>query len=142
MEKIAKNLYTDYAHTPEKIIGCMSVALEMAEASSQNVIVIYEPLTNRRQHFMRKDYKDCFNGASHVYWVPSYLAREDPLQEILSPTELIKDLADPSIATPMNRDGELKKTIEKHLAAGDLVVAMSGGGGGGLDDWLRHTFNS
>jgi hypothetical protein len=42
----------------------------------------------------------------------------------------------------MNRDGELKKTIEKHLAAGDLVVAMSGGGGGGLDDWLRHTFNS
>ena len=142
MEKIAKNLYTDYAHTPEKIIGCMSVALEMAEVSNQNVIVIYEPLTNRRQHFMRKDYKDCFNGASHVYWVPSYLAREDPLQEILSPIELIKDLADPSIATPMNRDDELKKTIEKHLAAGDLVVAMSGGGGGGLDDWLRHTFNS
>ena len=91
---------------------------------------------------MRKDYKDCFNGASHVYWVPSYLAREDPLQEILSPAELIKDLADPAIATPMNRDDELKKTIEKHLAAGDLVVAMSGGGGGGLDDWLRHTFNS
>ncbi|MCX6729322.1 MAG: Mur ligase domain-containing protein [Candidatus Saccharibacteria bacterium] len=142
MEKIAKNLYTDYAHTPEKIIGCMSVALEMAEVSNQNVIVIYEPLTNRRQHFMRKDYKDCFNGATHVYWVHSYLAREDPLQEILSPTELIKDLADPTIATPMNRDDELKKTIEKHLAAGDLVVAMSGGGGGGLDDWLRHTFNS
>ena len=142
MEKITKNLYTDYAHTPEKITGCMSVALEMAEKHKQNVVVVYEPLTNRRQHFMRKDYKDCFNGASHVYWVPSYLAREDPLQEILTPAELIKDLADPSIARPMKRDDELKKVIEKHLSAGDLVVAMSGGGGGSLDDWLRHTFSS
>lgn len=89
---------------------------------------------------MRKDYKNCFNGSSKVYWVPSYLAREDPLQEILSPEELIKDLDDPSIAIPMKRDTTLQKTIEKHLAAGDLVVAMSGGGGGSLDDWLRHTF--
>jgi UDP-N-acetylmuramate--alanine ligase len=142
MEKLTKNLYTDYAHTPEKITGCMSVALEMAEDSKQNVVVIYEPLTNRRQHFMRKDYKDCFNGASQVYWVPSYLAREDPLQEILSPEELIKDLDNPSIALPMKRDDELKKVIKKHLEAGDLVVAMSGGGGGGLDDWLRHTFTA
>jgi UDP-N-acetylmuramate--alanine ligase len=140
MEKLVPNLYTDYAHTPEKITGCMSVALEMAEAHKQNVVVIYEPLTNRRQHFMRKDYKNCFNGASKVYWVPSYLAREDPLQEILSPEELIKDIDDPSIAIPMKRDTTLQKAIEKHLDAGDLVVAMSGGGGGSLDDWLRHTF--
>ena len=120
----------------------MSVALEMAESNKQNIVVVYEPLTNRRQHFMRKDYKDCFNGASHVYWVPSYLAREDPTQEILSPEELIRDLDNPSIASPMQRDNALQKTIQKHLDAGDLVVAMSGGGGGSLDDWLRHTFAS
>ena len=142
MEKIRDNLYTDYAHTPEKITGCMSVALEMAESNKQNIVVVYEPLTNRRQHFMRKDYKDCFNGASHVYWVPSYLAREDPTQEILSPEELIQDLDNPAIASPMQRDDALQKTIQKHLDAGDLVVAMSGGGGGSLDDWLRHTFAS
>src|SRR5882757_204451 len=77
MEQIIPNLYSDYAHTPEKIRGAMSTALEMAADNNQNLIVVYEPLTNRRQHFMLNDYKDVFAGAEQVYWVPSYLARED-----------------------------------------------------------------
>src|SRR5579885_1140900 len=52
MEEIVPNLYSDYAHTPEKIRGAMSVALEMAADTGQDVIVVYEPLTNRRQHYM------------------------------------------------------------------------------------------
>src|SRR6185312_14498669 len=78
MEQIIPNLYSDYAHTPEKIRGAMSVALEMAAESGQNVVVVYEPLTNRRQHYMLDEYRDCFAGASKLYWIPSYLAREDP----------------------------------------------------------------
>jgi hypothetical protein len=42
----------------------------------------------------------------------------------------------------MERDTELKKTIQKHLAAGDMVVCMAGGGGGSLDDWLRDQFKA
>ena len=137
MEQLAPNLYTDYAHTPEKIRGAMSVALEQAEARKQNLVVVYEPLTNRRQHYMIDDYKDCFAGASKVYWIPSYLAREDPEQNILTPSELIKHLDDPSIAEAHERDDELFVTIKKHLNQGDMVVAMAGGGGGSLDEWLR-----
>ncbi|MGH7233986.1 MAG: Mur ligase domain-containing protein, partial [Candidatus Saccharimonadales bacterium] len=48
MEQILPNLYSDYAHTPDKIRGAMSVASEMADPG-QNIIVIYEPLTDRRQ---------------------------------------------------------------------------------------------
>ena len=140
MEKIAPNLYSDYAHTPEKIRGCMSVALETAAKTNQNVVVVYEPLTNRRQHFMQDDYKDCFTGASHVYWIPSYLAREDPGQPVLSPSELITHLSDPTIASPMKRNESLKAIIDKHLEKGDLVVGMAGGGGDSLDDWLRKEF--
>ena len=83
-----------------------------------------------------------FDGAAHVYWIPSYLAREDPDQEVLTPSELIQHLADPSIATAMGRDTALKKTIQKHLDAGDMVVCMVGGGGGSLDDWLREEFKN
>ncbi|HVW23072.1 MAG TPA: Mur ligase domain-containing protein [Candidatus Saccharimonadales bacterium] len=140
MEQIIPNLYSDYAHTPEKIRGAMSVATEMAAKNSQKVIVVYEPLTNRRQHYMLDDYGDCFDGADHVYWIPSYLAREDPNQPVLTPAELIKHLSDPSVASPMDRNDELKKTIQKHLDAGDMVVGMAGGGGGSLDDWLREEF--
>jgi UDP-N-acetylmuramate--alanine ligase len=141
MEEIVPNLYSDYAHTPEKIRGAMSVATEMAQESGQNLIVVYEPLTNRRQHFMQSEYKDVFAGASHVYWIPSYLAREDPDQRVIPPSELITQLSDPSIATPMERDDNLKTVIQEHLNKGDMVVGMAGGGGDSLDDWLRAQFS-
>jgi UDP-N-acetylmuramate--alanine ligase len=140
MEQIIPNLYSDYAHTPEKIRGAMSVATEMTAKTGQNLIVVYEPLTNRRQHYMLDDYKDCFSGAAKLYWLPSYLAREDPGQRIIPPAELISRLDDPSIAEPMERDAKLKHTIQKHLDNDDLVVAMAGGGGDSLDDWLRQEF--
>lgn len=140
MEQLIPNLYSDYAHTPEKIRGAMSVALEMAADKEQPVVVVYEPLTNRRQHFMIDDYGDCFAGAAQVYWTPSYLAREDPNQRIIPPEELIAHLADPSIAQPAQLDNHLKQAIQRHLDEGAMVVGMVGGGGGSLDEWLRQEF--
>ncbi|MEK7599603.1 MAG: Mur ligase domain-containing protein [Patescibacteria group bacterium] len=140
MEQIIPDLYSDYAHTPEKIRGAMSVASEMAGAAGKKLVVVYEPLTNRRQHYIMDDYKDCFAGAQKLYWVPSYLAREDSAQRIIPPSELITHLDDPSIAVAMERDSELKSAIQKHLDNGDMVVGMAGGGGDSLDDWLRAEF--
>lgn len=140
MEQIAPNLYSDYAHTPEKVRGAMSVATEMAEQKGQDVVVVFEPLHNRRQHFMMDEYGDCFSGASKLYWIPSYLAREDPNQRIISPEELISHLSDPSIGEPGKMDHNLEKTVKKHLDQGDMVVCMSGGGGNSLDEWVRETF--
>lgn len=140
MEQIIPNLYSDYAHTPEKIRGAMSVASELAGRSGQKLVVVYEPLTNRRQHYMLDDYKDCFNGADKLYWIPSYLAREDKSQRVIPPAELISRLDDPSIGTAMERDAKLKQTIQKHLDSEDMVVCMAGGGGGSLDDWIREKF--
>ncbi|HUD07718.1 MAG TPA: Mur ligase family protein [Candidatus Saccharimonadales bacterium] len=138
MEPITNNLYTDYAHTPEKIIAAMNVALEIADG--KNVVVIYEPLTNRRQHYMKDDYKECFKGAAKVYWLPTYLAREDPKQSILTPEELIARLNDPGLASPAAMNKKLSDTIREHLKTGDMVVAITGGGGQSLDEWLRKEF--
>lgn len=140
MEQIIPNLYSDYAHTPEKIRGAMSVAMEMADKTGQKLIVVYEPLTNRRQHYMINDYKDCFLGAAKLYWLPSYLAREDANQPVISPAELVSHLDDPSIAQPVERDTKLKRTIQRYLDDGYMVVGMAGGGGNSLDDWLRQEF--
>ncbi|PJE65233.1 hypothetical protein COU91_02645 [Candidatus Saccharibacteria bacterium CG10_big_fil_rev_8_21_14_0_10_47_8] len=180
-EKLADNLYTDYAHTPEKITGAMSVALETLEKMSgrpraqvlmesketssnasepyqaygereaqkitpesakPGLVVIYEPLTNRRMHYMKDQHCGIFTGVDTLYWVPSYLAREDPSQTILSPAQLIEYLDDKTkaLAKPMKLDENLRKTIETHLKNGDLVLALSGGSAGSLDDWLRRNF--
>ena len=142
MEQIAPNLYSDYAHTPEKIRGAMSVATEMSAESGKDLVVIYEPLTNRRQHYMLDSYKEVFVGATKVYWTPSYLAREDARQRVIPPEELISHLDDFTkiIAEPAELDKNLKLVIQKHLSEGDMVVAMAGGGANGLDDWLRESF--
>ena len=141
MELIAPNLYSDYAHTPEKVRGAMSVASEMAAQTGQKLVVIYEPLTNRRQHYMQAEYKDVFNGADQLYWIPSYLAREDPSQRVIEPAELIAQLDNSTIAKAMKRDNDLKTAIQRHLDDGDMVVGMAGGGGNSLDDWLRQNFS-
>lgn len=140
MELICPGLYSDYAHTPEKIRGAMSVALELAAMKQQKLVIVYEPLTNRRQHYMIDDYADCFAGAASLYWIPSYLAREDPDMPILTPAELISHLADPSIAKAADMDDTLEQTIRRHLDNGDMVVCMTGGGGNSLDEWLRKRF--
>lgn len=142
MEQIAPHLYSDYAHTPEKIVGAIGIAREIADEQHQKLVIVYEPLTNRRMHFTAMQHRDIFDGASALYWVPSYLAREDPEAHVLSPQELIKNLNPEiqNIAYPMTLNNELKKAIQNHLGAGDMVVAMSGGGGHSLDEWLRKEF--
>ena len=143
-EKITDNLYSDYAHTPEKIRGAMNVALETTHSTGQKIIVIYEPLTNRRMHYTRDAHHSVFDGASKIYWVPSYLAREDPSQPVLKPAELIRSLSAQlqSVAESAQLDDKLKSSIKEHLANGDLVLALSGSGGGSLDEWLRQEFTS
>ena len=141
-EKITDNLYTDYAHTPDKIRGVMSVALETAQKTGQKIVIIYEPLTNRRMHYMRDQHQDVFDGADGLYWVPSYLAREDPSQPVLKPATLIKNLDAPgrAVARPMGLNDKLKTVVLEHIKKGDLVIGLSGGGGGSLDEWLRQNF--
>jgi UDP-N-acetylmuramate--alanine ligase len=143
-ERITENLYSDDAHTPEKILGCMSVARELANRTKQKIVVVYEPLTNRRMHYLGSEHHSVFDGASAIYWVPSYLAREDPKLKVLSPEELITNLSPElqEIAKPMQRDGVLKVTVQNHLQAGDMVVAMAGGGADSLDEWLRKEFTN
>ena len=136
-EKITEGLYSDYAHTIPKIAGCLQMAGEL----SKNVVVVHEPLTDRRQHYIKEDYADLFLGVKKLYWVPSYLAREDSEQQILSPEDLIKYMKNPEIAEPASLDQELKEAIKGHIRRGDLVVCLSGGGGGSLDEWLRKEFS-
>lgn len=140
MEELAPGLYSDYAHTVEKIKGAVSTAVDMVKGSKKKIIVIYEPLTNRRQTYIKNDYKDCFRGVDKIYWVDSYLAREEKGVKILTPSELIKHLSNSKIAEAAKMDQNLLNKIKEHLSKGDLVVAMSGGGGGSLDDWLRDSF--
>jgi UDP-N-acetylmuramate--alanine ligase len=132
-------LYSDYAHTPPKVRGALQIAQEVG---GQNVAVVYEGLHNTRQHFIKEDLEHLFDDVKQLYIVPSYLAREDPDLELLTPEKLRSLLSDKAKAKahPAALDAKLQKHIQQHLDAGDLVLCLSAGGGGSLDEWLRTTF--
>lgn len=133
-EKIAENIYSDYAHTPEKILGALDLAREVA---GNDVVVVYEGLHNTRQHFIIKELKTLFSGVKKLYIVPSYLAREDESLEMLTPEKLCKIVKEPSYCKPEILDTGLKSVILDNAAENNLVLCLSAGGGGSLDEWLR-----
>jgi UDP-N-acetylmuramate--alanine ligase len=136
-ESIADRIYSDYAHTPEKIRGAVQMAQEVAK---NNVIVVYEGLHNSRQNFIREELINLFDGIKKLYVVPSYLAREDESLEMLTPEKLCEIIEKPNNREPVMLDENLKETILQHTKNGDLVLCLTAGGGGSLDEWLRSEF--
>lgn len=140
-EPIIPDLYTDYAHTPPKIRGALQLAREVA---GDNVVVVYEGLHNTRQHFIKEELEHLFDDVKHLYIVPSYLAREDTRLAHLEAVDLIKLLspAARAKAEPATLGKPLETAIRHHLAKRRLVLCLTAGGGGSLDEWLRQTFGT
>lgn len=136
-EKISHNVYSDYAHTPEKIKGALQLAREL---NGDKVVVVYEGLHNTRQHFIQNELKELFKGIKKLYVVPSYLAREDKSLEMLTPEKLVSVMNKPQDRVPSNLTEELKDSLKQHASNGDVVLCLSAGGGGSLDEWLRREF--
>jgi len=132
-EKLADNLYSDYAHHPVEITATLAMAKEL----NQRVVVVYQPHQNIRQHEIVKEdaYRHCFDGAKLVYWLPTYLSREDPNLSILSPTELLGATSSETNAQYSDMNDVLWQKIQSHAKNGDLVLALSAGD---LDPWLRE----
>lgn len=139
-EKIAENIYSDYAHTPPKIRGALQLAHEVA---GDNVVVVYEGLHNTRQHFIKDELAILFEDVKQLYVAPSYLAREDPDLQLLQPEDLVNMLSDKTRlhASPATLNENLKDVISEHAQEGNVVLCLSAGGGGSLDEWLRKEFN-
>jgi len=129
-EKLATNLYSDYGHHPVEI----AATLQMARELSDNVILVYQPHQNIRQHELKSQYTDCFELADATYWLPTYLTREDPSLAILQPEELIENVTNPDSIHIVGPEDDLWGTIQQARAAGKLVLVM---GAGSIDSWLR-----
>lgn len=133
-EKLADNIYTDYAHTPEKIEGALQLAHEVA---GDNVVVVYEGLHNTRQHFIKEQLETLFDGVKKLYIVPSYRAREDEDLEDLTPEKLANIVKQPGDVVPSQLDNELLESIKKEADSDNLVLCLTAGGASSLDEWLR-----
>lgn len=129
-EKLADNLYSDYGHHPTEV----ATTLQMARELSDHVVLVYQPHQNIRQHRIRDMYTDCMIDAETIYWLPTYLSREDPHLEVLTPEQLTENLTNRADVTVSDLDTTLWREIAKHRKAGHLVLCM---GAGTIDGWVR-----
>ena len=138
-EQIVPGMYSDYAHTPPKIRGALQLA---SEVGGNNVVVVYEGLHNTRQHFIKGELAHIFDDIKQLYIVPSYLAREDKDLKLLSPADLLDMLSNKSQSHTVaaQLDKKLREAIIDHIDSGDLVLCLTAGGSGSLDEWLRKEF--
>ncbi len=130
-EKLADNLYSDYGHHPTEI----AATLQMARELSDDVVLVYQPHQNVRQHEIKNQYSSQFELAEKVYWLPTYLSREDSSLPILNPEELIQNITNKSSVQVADLDESLWKNIQIARQEGKLVIAM---GAGSIDSWLRQ----
>ncbi len=130
-EKLAENLYSDYGHHPTEIAATLQLAREL----SDHVVLIYQPHQNIRQYELRHDYKNCMELADEIYWLPTYLSREDPNLPVLTPEELSMELVNASSAHTAEMNDELWNEISRHRTASHLVLVM---GAGDIDAWIRQ----
>ena len=130
-EKLADNLYSDYGHHPAEI----AATLQMAREKSDHVVLVYQPHQNIRQHELRDQYTNQFELADEIYWLPTYLSREDPNLEILKPEELIQNITNKSAVHIADFNDELWSAIETARSEDKLVLGM---GAGAIDGWLRN----
>lgn len=136
-EKIVDGLYTDYAHHPEEIAATVEIALEQAKMDAKaGVVVVYQPHQNTRQHKVKNGYAHAFDEATKVFWLPTYLTREDPLLNILTNTELAA-LVEGVDAEAVELNDELKERLDQYLKDNYLVVLMTAGP---ADTWLREKY--
>ena len=103
----------------------------------KGVVVVYQPHQNTRQHEVREGYRNAFVGADKIYWLPTYLTREDPNLPILSSVELAKDLINEQDVSVAELSPGLEIALKKDLEEGYLVVLMSAGP---ADEWFRKIF--
>ena len=130
-EKLADNLYSDYGHHPVEIAATLQLAREI----SKHIVLVYQPHQNIRQHEVRDQYTTCMRLAEEIYWLPTYLSREDPDLEILTPKQLTERLVNRENVHYAELSDKLWKAIKKHQSDRKLVLAM---GAGSIDSWLRQ----
>ncbi|MBQ3321185.1 hypothetical protein IJH72_01090 [Candidatus Saccharibacteria bacterium] len=138
-EKISDGVYSDYAHHPEEIATTMGVVRDEAKINGKKgIVVVYQPHQNTRQYEVREGYRDAFLGADKIFWLPTYLTRENPELVVIAPEEFISDLENQEVAEPGEANEELAEKLRRYRDEGYLVVLMTAGP---VDKWFREIFS-
>jgi len=133
-EKIADNIYSDYAHHPNEVHATLQLARELGQRTNQKIIAIYEPHQNMRQKLVMDKYPWAFTDADQIIWLPTNLSRENSDEPPIPPATFVRQLqAAGKTAEAGALDAALIAKIQA-LSRDHIVVLLSDTG---LDAFAR-----
>jgi len=137
-EQIAPGVFSDYAHHPEEVVATVEMARELVGRDGYaGLAVVYEPHQNTRQHQVKDGYASAFAGADRIFWLPTFLTREDPSLQVLAPADFIATLDNKDVAVAAEADDSLARTLRDLRDQNYLILLMSAGP---ADAWFRQVF--
>ena len=113
--------------------------INQSEKINKNIVVVYEPHNNDRQKTIIDEYHSLFESVNKLYWLPTYIARKDADDVQLTPKDFLGKLNRKTNAQEVAMNENLATEINKAISEGNLVLCLSAGGGGSLDEWIRKT---
>ena len=133
MESLADRIYSDYAHTPTELSSTMALIKEMYPETK--VSIIYQPHQNQRQLEIVEvgGYKDVLSLADKIYWLPTYLTRENS-DLALTNLQLIETLSNKSSAKPAEMNSDLALKLREDYRGESAIIFF---GAGDIDAWVR-----
>jgi UDP-N-acetylmuramate--alanine ligase len=136
-EKIIESVFSDYAHHPTEIAATLQLASEYIKINQlgKKLVIVYQPHQNARQYQIMDDYAKCFKLASKIYWLPTYLSRENPEQKVLTATELTKNIENSIEIEPIDFGKDLFDKVLQEVESNSLVLLL---GAGSIDSWFRE----
>lgn len=139
-ERITEGVYSDYGHHPEEIAATVKVAQEEAQRLNlRGIVLVYEPHQNTRQHEVFGGYNKAFVGVDKLFWLPTYLTRENPDLAIITPDDFIKSLCNSEIGEAAETNDVLAHKLMDYRDDGYLILLMSAGP---ADAWYRKVFHA
>ena len=108
--------------------------MELARELSEDVVLVYQPHQNLRQHELQSQYTDSFELARDVFWLPTYLTRENSTLPVLTPEQLTENITNHEAIHIAVMDDNLWEHVQQMRDRGALVLFM---GAGSIDGWLR-----
>lgn len=120
-EKVAENIYDDYAHHPTEIKATLEAA--SLRFGKENIVAVFQPHRYTRLQSLWDDFKASFDNADRVIVTDVYAASEDPIEGV----------SGEKFATEINAEHiggsieEVAKSLKPTLKTTDIVIGLGAG---------------
>ncbi len=120
-EKVAENIYDDYAHHPTEIKATLEAA--SLKFGKENIVAVFQPHRYTRLQSLWDDFKASFENAGRLIVTDVYAASEDPIVGV-SGEQFASEINAEYIGGSIE---EVAKKLKPTLKTSDIVIGLGAG---------------